>query len=316
MVLFVAFILLGLILGVGMMLAPALPTAEPRVAASGVLCLSLVMSGALFHAGLFGWNILLVDYLWFALITAVFLGGTLTIGMQRVEEAMAAGEDASFGWPSISTMTTFAAWGLVVLLVMTTIVDAEVLLGGQGGLQVRIDAMQDGANLADINSLTGDIGPGLPAILSYFETQLPIDSAVSLAGWLVALQVVWLWLLHDISLELGATQQQSWAVVLAGLPIGILSLYSPIWMSGLVLSMGFSFFVIRWLRTRLYIDLLSGAVCAAAAILVHPLAIIGLGSAYVVLWGVLRVPMRRWLLGLLVFPLLVLAGISPWLATL
>lgn len=317
MIFFVAFILLGLILGVGMMLAPALPTQQPRVAAAGVLSLALVMSGALFHAGLFGWNILLVDYLWFALITGVFLGGTLTIGMKRVEEALAAGEAASIGWPSIPSMGIFFGWGVMVLVVLSTFVNTQALLDDAPALSDRIVGLENGADLSELNSITGVIGPGLPALLAYFDTQLPIESSVAVGGWIVGLQVVWLWLVYDLCHELGLDERQTWLAVVGALPVGIWGIDDPIWLTSVVLGAGFGFFALRWLRHRLMFDLVAGAVCAAAAILVAPVAVILLIVLYGVCWALARtISPQLWVRGAFGFALLVVLGISPWLSSL
>lgn len=317
MVFFVAFILLGLILGVGMMLAPALPTQQPRVAAAGVFSLALVISGALFHAGLFGWNILLVDYLWFALITSVFLGGTLTIGMKRVETALAAGEEASIGWPSILTMGIFFGWGVMVLLVLTTFINTQTLLDDAPALSDRMVVLENGADLAELNNTTGIVGPGLPAVLAYFDTQLPIDSSVAVGGLIVGLQVVWLWLVYDLCHELGLNKRQTWLAVVATLPIGMWGIGDPIWLASVVLGAGFGFFALRWLRHRLVFDLIAGAVCAAATILVAPVTAILLLVLYGVCWALARtISPQTWALGALGFALLVALGISPWLLSL
>ena len=43
------------------------------------LALAVVIGGSLFWAMLFGWNTLVIDYLLFALVTVIFLGGTLSL---------------------------------------------------------------------------------------------------------------------------------------------------------------------------------------------------------------------------------------------
>ena len=78
MSLFIVFILLAVLLGAGVMLAPAWRTAQPRIGLAATLCLALVTGGAVFYAEIFGWNTLGVDYLLFALLSGVVLGGTLS----------------------------------------------------------------------------------------------------------------------------------------------------------------------------------------------------------------------------------------------
>ena len=78
MSLFVVFIFAAVLLGAGAMLSPAWRTAQPRIALSAALCLALVVGGAVFYTEAFGWDTLVVDYLLFALLSGVVLGGTLS----------------------------------------------------------------------------------------------------------------------------------------------------------------------------------------------------------------------------------------------
>ncbi|PJF45069.1 MAG: hypothetical protein CUN55_00830 [Phototrophicales bacterium] len=316
-VLFMVFILLGLTLGVGMMLAPALPTSHPRVAVAGVLCLALVMSGSLFHAGLFGWDILLVDYLWFALITGVFLGGTLTVGMRRVEAAIAEGKDAHLGWPSLLTMSVFGGWGLITLLILSSQSSPQQLLEGFSTLHRHINAFQHNANLSSLNTRIDALGPGLPTILAYFDAQLPIDVAVGLVGWIVSLQVIWLWLAYDIGSELELKTQYLWAWIGLAALIGILCINKPIILTELVLAGGFCFFVWHWMNHNAWFDFVAAAVCAAATILVFPLVATGLLVIYCALM-LLRGShnFKINLLGAIGIVSLTILGISPWLVSL
>src|SRR5688500_19575916 len=86
MPLFIFFILGAVIIGTGALLAPAWPTSQPCIGLAAALALGIVVGGALFWAMLFGWNTLAVDYLLFALVTTIFLGGTLTYGQKRAEK--------------------------------------------------------------------------------------------------------------------------------------------------------------------------------------------------------------------------------------
>lgn len=317
MILFVAFVLLGLILGVGMMLAPALPTTEPRVAAGAVLSFALVLSSSLFHAALFGWNILIVDYLWFSLIMIVFLGGTLTIGMQKVEQALAAGENATLGWPGIPTMGVFILWGLVFMVLVSMQVDLNAAINDTKGLSESIATMQESVRLDALPDVPGRLGPGAPSVLTYFATQLPSDLSETLGGLLVAVHILFIWMLYDLGKELGLQRTATWVLPLAAPLIAVLFGTDIVMLMGALFVVGFWLFTLRWTQQSLNIDLVASAICAAAAVLTHPATVGAMILVYSI--NLLIVSPRqqaKWRVGALLLPLLTLISIWPWLLTL
>src|SRR5687767_8385269 len=116
MPLFSIFILGAVIIGTGALLAPAWPTAQPRIGLAGALALGLVVGGALFNAMLFGWSTLAIDYLLFALVTAIFLGGTLTFGQKRAEARGIALQDFAEGWPGPRDLMFLGLAALVFII--------------------------------------------------------------------------------------------------------------------------------------------------------------------------------------------------------
>src|SRR5215475_12840294 len=100
MILFVMFIFGAVVIGAGTLFAPAWPTLHPRIGLTGALALGLVIGGAIFYAMLFGWNTLAVDYLLFALVSGIFLFGTLSYGQKRAEKRGETLSDADQGWTS------------------------------------------------------------------------------------------------------------------------------------------------------------------------------------------------------------------------
>jgi hypothetical protein len=100
------------------MLAPAWNTAQPRIGLSAALALGLVMGGAIFWAMLFGWDTLVIDYLLFALVTAIFLGGTLSYGQKRAEARGEVLLDADQGWPGPRDLLFFAFVALLFIILI------------------------------------------------------------------------------------------------------------------------------------------------------------------------------------------------------
>lgn len=315
MIVFVAFILLGLTLGVGMMLAPALPTSQPRVAASGVLSLAIVLSGALFHAALFGWDTLLVDYLWFALIMGVFLGGTLTVGMKKIEDSLASGVSLSAGWPTIPAMVIFLGLGITLALVLSVWGNTSAFLEESPQLLARFEAMHQGEDLHQLNNLAGRIGPGTPALLVYFNTQLPSDLSASYAGLVVTAYTLLGWLLYDLGQEV-SDNRLGWqffgTVFLFALLMGL----HLVALLATIFVLGFWLFSLRWTRHVLRMDAIAAAICAAAAILVHPITVGVMVALYGVNWFLPHErPTTRWGWGAVLLPSLTLLGLLPWLLT-
>src|SRR5260221_10236014 len=116
MPIFVIFVFGSVVFGSGSMLAPALPTYGPRIGASAGLALGVVVSGAIFWASLFGWNTLIIDYLWFAMLVGIFLAGTMSAGMFRREiKQEADGKQRSDGWPGPRELAFLGMVGLVRL---------------------------------------------------------------------------------------------------------------------------------------------------------------------------------------------------------
>src|SRR5215468_1944522 len=108
---FVIFVFGSIVMGAGAMMAPAIPTHGPRIGLAAALALAIVVVGALFCAALFGWDTLVIDYLWFALLVVIFLGGTLSAGMFRAEAKD--GNREYGGWPGPRELAFFTMVGII-----------------------------------------------------------------------------------------------------------------------------------------------------------------------------------------------------------
>jgi hypothetical protein len=287
------------------------------------------MSGAIFYGAAFGWDTLVVDYLWFALIIGVFLGGTLTIGMSRVEAALEAGETADFGWPGPGPLFVFAAWvaGVFILISMANI---DQLWSDSAGLQVNIDLLQTATDFDNLESMAGDAGPGVPALVAYLDAKLLAELDDVMRGLTIVSHVLLAWLLYDLGREITDREGVGWAgfgmalVPLAGFQFAVVVVLAGVFASG------FWLFSLRWARHGIAFDGFAAAVCAAAAVLVQPLTVVAMGAMYLVnAWllnvepvdapnsgEIQRLPYRFWLHGLWGLPLLVGLGLGPWLISL
>ncbi len=324
MSLFVVFILLAVLLGAGVMLAPAWRSAQPRVALAATFCLGIIMGGAVFYAELFGWHTLVVDYLLFALLAGVVLGGTLSTAQARAEARGERLPDSEQGWPGPEDLAFFA---LVCAAAALPLLSLPAPLGSQGQLTgLHSLALRDGASFSALLPYAPAervlVPPGFHALAAYLSQQLaqPIPRVqMSLTAAVFTLLV---WLAYDFGAEL-RDKRLGRALALAML------LGGGLWRSALdghfseLLALLFLLacllYALRLLRAFSLADLAAGGLMLGAALYSNLTVSLALLLAFCLLLMLLaagRFPASgarsRWgvALGL---PLVALIGIAPWL---
>lgn len=325
MPLFVVFIFGAVVFGAGAMLAPAWPSAQPRIGLMAALALGLVMGGAIFWSMLFGWDTLVIDYLLFALMTSIFLFGTLSYGQKRAEEKGETLADADQGWPGPHDLIFFLLVALIFILPVTVLpvpLDTDAQGFGYLGLMARLGG---GFNTLapwhpEINYL---YAPGFSLLIAYFSHQLGQGMhtvQMSLGAILGLLNV---YLAYDMGSEIRDKRLgRAMAVaMLAG--IGLFTAYMDSHFTsllGLVFAQAFLILVIRYQRQHSLADAVGGGLMLGALVLAHPDTTIILMLGYVpwlvTMWfGTPRPTVRAWLVMAVGMPLLAVAAISPWLAS-
>lgn len=117
MSLFVLFVLGAVIIGVGTMLAPALPTEQPRVGLTSTLALAIVVSGGILWTRFIGWDTLLIDYLLFGIVSLVILGGTMVQAHQKATgELDSSDSEPEIEWMSRNDFLLFVIIGVICLI--------------------------------------------------------------------------------------------------------------------------------------------------------------------------------------------------------
>ncbi|MCY3574039.1 MAG: hypothetical protein OXH48_07540 [Chloroflexi bacterium] len=204
MSLFIAFILAAVLLGAGAMLSPAWRTAQPRVALAATLCLALIVGGAVFYAEVFAWDTLVVDYLLFALLAGVVLGGTLSTAQARAEARGEALSDHDQGWPGPEDLAFFC---LVSLLLLVPLLQMPLPLGTHGqALALHSLAARDGGSFtsllpyADNSSIL--IAPSFHALSAYLSQQLGQPLPFIQQSIAAVLLLMLVWLAYDFGAEL------------------------------------------------------------------------------------------------------------------
>ena len=324
MSLFVVFIFGAVLLGAGAMLSPAWRTAQPRIGLCAALCQALVSGGAVFYTEAFGWDTLVIDYLLFALLSGVVLGGTLSTAQARAEARGERLADRDLGWPGPADLAVFA---LVALIVILPLLHLDAPLGARGQLTALHSlAARDGQSFKALGHYAPEttviIAPGFHALSAYLSQQLSLP--VPLVQLSVSAVFVFLlvWLAYDLGAEL-RDKRLGRALALAqllcgGLHFSLLDGHASELMALLFLQ-ALLLYALRLLRKVSLADLVAGGLMMGAVIYTS------LSLSLVMLFGWLSLLALVWLskdtrisyktrLGLtLGLPAVALLGIAPWL---
>ena len=328
MPLFIVFILGAVVLGAGSMLSPAWHTKQPRIALSATLCLALVVGGAVFYAEAFGWDILIVDYMLFALMSGVVLGGTLSHAQARAEAKGETLSDGDQGWPGPQDLAFFAVTAILLLIPLMTL---PVSLGTQGqqlGFQTLIIRFGESfASLAPFYpETTVVISPGFHALSAYLSQQLGqpipmIQMSITAVGIYLCI-----WLAYDLGAEIRDKRlgrAMALAMILCG---GLLMSYVDghyTELMAVLFMLAFLIYALRFIREFNLADMVAGGLMMGAVIYTNLTMSIVLMLGFIPLcimaWITPRperpiADLRKSQLGLTFgFPLVALIGIAPWL---
>ena len=324
MPLFIIFVFGAVVIGAGAMLAPAWPSAQPRIGLLGGLALALVMGGALFVAMLFGWNTLVIDYLLFALVTVIFLGGTLSYGQKRAEARGTELLDADQGWPGPLDLGLFGVAALVFIapaLVLPVPLDTDAQGFGYLALMARLGS--GFTTLAPFNPQIEYLyTPGFTMLAAYLSQQLGQTMQYVQLAIGAVLSFLSVLLAFDLGAELRDKRLgRAFALALL-LGLGLFTAFMDSHYTallGLVFALACVTFALRFLKHGHAADAAAAGLTLGAVALAHPDTLIILGLGYVpwllTMWlGQPRPTVRRWLALALGVPLLALLAISPWLA--
>lgn len=323
MPLFIIFIFGAVVIGTGAMLAPAWPSSQPRIGLNAALALALVIGGALFWAMLFGWDTLVIDYLLFALITVIFLGGTLSYGQVRAEKRGSELADRDQGWPGPRDLLFFALVALVFVvpaLVLPVPLDTDAQGFGYLALMARL-----GGGFGSLAPFHPEIeylyAPGFPLLVAYLSQQLGqgihhVQMAVA-----AVLGVVCVWLAYDLGAEL-RDKRLARAMALAMLGgLGLFLAYMDAHYTsllGLVFALAFVIYVLRYQRDGFLADAVAAGLMLGAVVITHPdttiILLLGYAPWLLLMWfGEPRPTPRRWAMLALGVPLVALLATAPWL---
>lgn len=323
MSLFVVFVFAAVLLGAGAMLSPAWRTAQPRIALSATLCLALIAGGAVFYTEAFGWDTLVVDYLLFALLSGVVLGGTLSTAQARAEARGERLADRDQGWPGPEDLAFFA---LVALLLVIPLLHLAAPLGTLGQVSALHSlTTRAGESFTSLAPLAPEveviIAPGFHALSAYLSQQL--GHPVPLIQMSVSAVIVYLlvWLAYDFGAEI-RDKRLGRAMAIALLLCGGLHLSNLdghfAELLALLFMLAFLVYALRCLRRFHLADLAAGGLMMGAVVYTSLSLSVIMLFGFVALLGLVRfkgggIAMKS-RLGLVIgFPAVALLGIAPWL---
>jgi hypothetical protein len=329
MPLFVVFVFASVVFGAGAMLAPALPTRGPRIGLAAAFSLAFVVAGSIFYAAAFGWNTLVIDYLWFAVLVGIFFAGTLSAGMYRAEAE--GGTREYTGWPGPHELLFLGVVALIFIapvLVVPVPLDTDAQGFGYLALMLKL-----GGSLTTLTPYYPEVAylysPGFPALVAYLGTQLNAGLHTIQMAIGAVLCVVFVWLAYDFGNELAwlrSSRSESrrlgivmacCAMITTGLHTAHLDSHFTA-LIGLVFALAFVTFTLRYLHEGRTTDFFAAAVTLAGLPLSQPdmtiVMMLGYGPWLLTMWlAGPRPSVKRWL-GLAVgIPLLAVVGIAPWL---
>ena len=314
----------AVLIGCGTLLSPAWPSRQPRIGLLSTLTLALVVGGSCLYAMVFGWDTLVVDYLLFALVTTVFLGGTLSYGQKRAQRQGLELADRDQGWPGPRDLA-FLGLGALLFAIPALLFPVPLDTDAQGFGYLAL-LLREGGDFFSLAPWHPEIrylyAPGFSAIAAYLSAQLGAGLHEVQLGIGAVLGALALWLAYDFGAEL-RDKRLGRALVVALLLGG--GLYSAFLDShytallGLVFALAFFTFAQRWLRDGFWADAIAAALLLGALVLAQPdmTIITGLGFApWLLLLAIdrqARPPWRRWFWLALGTPLLAILLIAPWL---
>lgn len=242
MLFFVAFIFSAVILGIGVMLAPVLPTDEPRIGlASTVALASIVLTGVIWTAFV-SWDTLIIDYVLFGLVSVVILGGTM----------MQAQDEDSTQWMSRNDF--------LFLLILGGLCLGFILLQAPvSSTQTdSISAFEEGQSLAQITSQFPDLNTsgllGFHILSAYLSQQLQQDSLIVQSAVQAVLLFLTVFTAYDFGSELKNTRLGQILASMMFVISLILTVFFQVNLLGILLCLGILTFAWRVYCHRQILD--------------------------------------------------------------
>ena len=314
---FVAYLLLiGVWLGLGLLVAAALPTHGLRVGLGALTALAAAIDFTWLIAPLIGWSARLGDAAWIAVFA-----GALGLALSRPHVA-------AHGWQGPSTRD-LAALGLViaafgaVLVVFPVPLDTDAQGFGYLALMLR-----DGGDYTTLAPWHPEIeylySPAQPSLIAHLSARFTPGIQTLQMIVAAATAALFVWAAYDLGCELG-NRRLGRAFLLAALGgTGLVTAFMDSHYTALLAlacALAFLTHTLRYLAAPTWFNAALAAICLAGVPLSQPDTTIALIMGYapwpIALWGARPRPSARAWLGVVgAIPLGALLLVAPWLVSL
>lgn len=328
---FIAFIIGAVMIGAGALLSPAWDSRQPRIGVAAAMSIALVLGGAVFWGALFDWNTLVIDYLLFALVSIVVLGGTLSSAQARAEAKGEELADEDQGWTGPQDLLFFALAGLSFLLVLFMMpLPAGLNAPATGYITL---AVRDGASFLSLAPYQPDVelvfSPGFHALTAYITAQLGQPVAIVQFAVAAVIALITVWAAYDVGGELRDKplgRAMAVMIFLAPTVPGLFINGEYTALAGIMFAFAFVMYTIRYLRRPGWLDLVGSGLMLGAVLYVNGAMFLIVLLAYVLWLGTMwltptddrsrlkAVNPRTWIGLAFGVPVVALAGTAPWLA--
>jgi hypothetical protein len=272
---FIIFIFGAVVLGAGAMFSPAWQTRQPRIGLAAALATALVLGGAVFWAEAFGWDTLVIDYLLFALMSGVVLGGTLSQAQARAEAQGLELADEDQGWPGPKDLAFFTFAGLLAIVPLLVIVlpngshaPADAFLAMTAKLGNTFDTLTPFYPSAEVL-----YAPGFHALTAYLSLQLNQPVPLIQFGVAAVVVLVTVWLAYDLGAEMVDKRlgRAMVAALIGGL--GMAGMYLNgyfVLLVGMMFALAFWIYALRVLRHGMWADMVAAGLMLGATFYASP----------------------------------------------
>lgn len=310
----------GLLLGAGTLAASGLPGRGARIGLGAGLFLALAIDVTWIVAPLVGWSRGLAD---------AALGGTFAlvvlVALSRAYHYQGRGDLPRWTWPSARD---FAALGVLIVVFGAIVALLPVPLDtdaqGFGYLALMLREGEDYTSLAPWHpEISYLYSPAYPGLIAHFSARLPVGIHALQLAFSAATAVVFLWMAYDFGAELGDRRAGRAFLAAAVIGLGLITAFMDSHYTALlalVCALAFLTFALRALRSPRWSNVLFAAICLAAVPLSQPDTTIALLIGYAP-W-LIALPLARprpgwraWAVVAVAIPLIALALVAPWLAS-
>ena len=250
MIFFVVFVFSAVIIGIGVMLAPVLPTTQPRIGLASTIALALTILSGILWTTFVGWDTLIIDYVLFGLVSVVILGGTM---IQAHDEASSDDESSSTQWMSGKDFLFFLVVSGICLLSMLFNLT-------QSNFENELaSALQTGQTLdhlsQDFPQIMEFSVTGFYILSAYLSQQLQQDSVLVQSAVTTVLIFLGVLTSYDLGSEMKDTYLGRIFALIVLILLMIVSTFSAPMLLPILISFGALIFALRSYRHRHYLDI-------------------------------------------------------------